>query len=639
MSVSAWRMTILPFLLLISYLVISMMIWHKWGNASALWLPKFSELSQFITLHSTLACAVLAGIGLGIASSIIMQMTQNPLASDTTLPVASGAFFGKVIAVMTGGGGFLAFIGAYLAQMLVFVFAKNQTAMLLFGLVINVLIGALVSAFVLFFPEKMSMVAFWQAGSLLRADPSTPMILGVVMALALLVLLPLSRALNMLSLGDDTARALGVNVARTRLFGMAWVALVVSAVVSAVGLIGFLGLFATHAADRWVKSSHFIARAFGGAFLGALFLLWVQGAVFWADKWTLSAGALCALLGAPWLIYLAFKLPLTSARADLIPKISRVPWLMIGVVFLVVLILALSYSPVLSGGNGWVWRMNWQNLDYRAARTISALGAGLLLGGAGAMLQRTSGNAMASPEVLGVSAAAALGVLLSYLLTKDTPSVLMMLLSGAMGALVLMVFLAWASKRVGQSALLLIGVGVSAWVSSVLLIVKLSGDMRLGVVLGWLSGSTYYANMTSAAYLLGASVILGVLCLCSARVVDALSLDEMAQNIGVRIGFARLWVLLLVALMSAVATLFVGPLSFIGLIAPHGAYLMGARRAGALMALSMIIGGALMVLADYLGRYVLFPYEIPAGLIASMLGSAYFAYVFFRSAKSAGFFE
>ena len=78
------------------------------------------------------------------------------------------------------------------------------------------------------------------------------------------------------------------------------------------------------------------------------------------------------------------------------------------------------------------------------------------------------------------------------------------------------------------------------------------------------------------------------------------------------------------ALLTACATLVVGPLSFIGLLAPHMARLVGFSRAKQHLLGAALIGMLLMVLADWVGRQVIFPYEIPAGLVASLIGGAYF---------------
>ncbi|WP_029815731.1 iron chelate uptake ABC transporter family permease subunit, partial [Yersinia pestis] len=90
---------------------------------------------------------------------------------------------------------------------------------------------------------------------------------------------------------------------------------------------------------------------------------------------------------------------------------------------------------------------------------------------------------------------------------------------------------------------------------------------------------------------------------------------------------SRLAILLLAATLTAAATLTVGPLSFVGLMAPHMARMLGFRRAIPQLIIAAILGGLLMILADWCGRMLLFPNQIPAGLLATFIGAPYFVYL------------
>ena len=81
------------------------------------------------------------------------------------------------------------------------------------------------------------------------------------------------------------------------------------------------------------------------------------------------------------------------------------------------------------------------------------------------------------------------------------------------------------------------------------------------------------------------------------------------------------------AILTVVSTLIVGPLSFVGLLAPHMARLLGLSRAGNQLMGAALLGGILMVLADWAGRQILFPQELPAGLVASLIGGTYFMWI------------
>jgi iron complex transport system permease protein len=84
------------------------------------------------------------------------------------------------------------------------------------------------------------------------------------------------------------------------------------------------------------------------------------------------------------------------------------------------------------------------------------------------------------------------------------------------------------------------------------------------------------------------------------------------------------------AVLTGAAVLIVGPLSFVGLMGPHIARLAGFQRALPHIAASAIIGGLIMVLADWLGRNLLFPYQVPAGILASLVGAPYFMWLMWR---------
>ncbi len=88
--------------------------------------------------------------------------------------------------------------------------------------------------------------------------------------------------------------------------------------------------------------------------------------------------------------------------------------------------------------------------------------------------------------------------------------------------------------------------------------------------------------------------------------------------------WVRLLLLVLVAVPSAVSAVIVGPLSFVGLMVPHLAAVLGARRVPNHLMLIAMLGGGIMVLADWAGRTLAFPYEVPAGLLASLVGGPYF---------------
>ena len=144
-------------------------------------------------------------------------------------------------------------------------------------------------------------------------------------------------------------------------------------------------------------------------------------------------------------------------------------------------------------------------------------------------------------------------------------------------------------------------------------------------MIAWLSGSTYYVDLTSSLVVVLLACLLGLAAHFFTRWLDILPLGHAtAASLGIGVKHARLALLGLVALLTATATLVVGPLSFVGLLAPHMARMAGFQRAHWHLLGAALMGALLMVIADWLGRQWLFPDEIPAGLVASLIGGAYF---------------
>ncbi|MFC2540079.1 iron chelate uptake ABC transporter family permease subunit [Neisseria sicca] len=109
------------------------------------------------------------------------------------------------------------------------------------------------------------------------------------------------------------------------------------------------------------------------------------------------------------------------------------------------------------------------------------------------------------------------------------------------------------------------------------------------------------------------------------RWLGLLSLNvDVAQSTGVNVSLARMVLIASSAALTAAATLLIGPLSFVGLLAPHLARMLGARLPGQQLAAAALIGASVMMTADWLGRQVMFPYEVPAGMMATLIGGAYF---------------
>ena len=630
------------------------LVWHwPWAD---LWrdpdtLPLAQAAVQMAVLPE-IAAAFLAGGLLALASTALQQVVHNPLASDSTLAVAGGAQLALMLVTLffpaagLFGSFWVAFAGAVAAMLLVLVVAgaggANALALILAGLLANMVFAAIAAVISQFYSDLLLGIMVWGAGSLLQDGWATVTALLWTSLAAALALALLYRPLTLLALDDEQARRLGAPVGLLRLLVLLLAAGVTAQVVSRLGVISFAGLAGASVA-------HLLrVRAMGARFAlsflaGGLLLLVVDSLLNIAGHFLgtlLPAGALCGVLGAPFLIFLVLRQRKSAqgfAReappSAPSPRLAswRTPLLGLAVL-LALLVLSQGFT---AGADGWGW--HWQGeliLDHRLPRSLSAMAVGVMLACAGVLLQTLTRNPMASPEVLGISSGVALAVIAAFLAFPALGSG-GLLLAGAGGALMVAVLVLWLARRLQPAWLLVTGVAIAALMQGVMTVVQLSGNPQLQGVLSWLAGSTWYARPHTApllvllALVLLALVLLALVLLVAAllcgKALQLLALGEtVAGSLGLAVRRSRSLLLVLVALMSAVATLAVGPLSFIGLMTPHLARRSGAVSPEKQLPIAALYGAALMLVADWLGRYLIFPYELGAGVIASLLGGGFF---------------
>lgn len=343
----------------------------------------------------------------------------------------------------------------------------------------------------------------------------------------------------------------------------------------------------------------------------------------------IPTGATTAALGAPLLLWLIPRLRLTSeparVRAVLAqphPAPGRLG-LVLGLALLFAGLLALTLGHA---EHGWSLTLDWQVLQWRTPRLLAAAASGIMLAVGGTIIQRLTANPMASPELLGISGGCAIALIIA-IFVLPAPNNLILVGVGTLGALATTAILLESNRRGGfhPERLLLTGVAITALFDAVRTIMLAGGDPRGQQVIAWLSGSTYYVDLPSSLVVVLLTCLLGLAACPFTRWLDILPLGQTtASSLGIRVEYARLALLGLVALLTATATLVVGPLSFVGLLAPHMARMVGFQRAHWHLPGAALIGALLMVVADWLGRQWLFPDEIPAGLVASLIGGAYF---------------
>lgn len=270
-------------------------------------------------LPRTLA-GLLAGVALGLAGALMQTLTRNPLADPGLLGVNSGASFAIVLGAALFGITspqellLLAFCGALCASLLV-AFTGSQgggqlspVRLTLAGVALAAVLEGLSNGIALLNPDVYDQLRFWQAGSLDIRTLQTLKIVLLPVVVAGIAALLLSRALNSLSLGNDTATALGSRVARTQLIGLIVITVLCGSATAVVGPIAFIGLMMPHMArwlvgadHRWSLPVTLLATPALLLFADVIGRLLVPG--------ELRVSVVSAFLGAPVLIWLVRRQP------------------------------------------------------------------------------------------------------------------------------------------------------------------------------------------------------------------------------------------------------------------------------------------------------------------------------------------
>lgn len=257
------------------------------------------------------------GAALAVAGAAMQAATRNPLAGPGILGVNSGAAFGVVTAVfflgITHPFGFIwfAFAGGLLATTVVFMIGSagpggaSPIKLALAGVVVSALLGSWTTALVLFDEQSLDVMRFWSAGSLSGRTLDVFFAVAPFLVIGVVALLLLSDHLNILSLDEDSARALGMNTTRMRAFVSVVVVLIAGAAVAVAGPIGFVGLAVPHIV-RWVSGPDYRWVIGYCVIVGPVLLVSadILGRVI-ARPSEVQVGIVTAMVGAPFLIALA----------------------------------------------------------------------------------------------------------------------------------------------------------------------------------------------------------------------------------------------------------------------------------------------------------------------------------------------
>lgn len=285
----------------------------------------------------------------------------------------------------------------------------------------------------------------------------------------------------------------------------------------------------------------------------------------------------------------------------------------------------LSMQQLLAG-DAMQWRVF---LTLRCSRTLVGVIGGFALGVSGFVYQTVFGNPLASPDIIGVSSGASAGAAAGILFLSGAAAVTASAFVGALLAVVLALTLSSLNRSGKSSTIVLAGIAVHSLAQTVLMCLKLTADpeRELASIEYWMMGSLNGVSVHS----IGGNLILCVLCMgvlfLLHRQIILLSAEEgEARMLGVQVAQLRLLVLMVATLSVSSVVSLTGLISFVGLLAPHGARLLTGQNRMGTMLLGGLLGGILLCGADILARSVAST-ELPVSIFTSVLGAPFLIFL------------
>lgn len=279
-------------------------------------------------------------------------------------------------------------------------------------------------------------------------------------------------------------------------------------------------------------------------------------------------------------------------------------------------------------------QFNFVVFTARLPRIWVAFLVGMALATSGAIMQGITRNPLADPFLLGVSGGAGLVAVALIVWLQDVPSGVLPIATfiGAMLTAFLIYMLAWKNGGSTPLRLILIGVAIASVVGAITNIMLVFGNInQVQQAYVWLTGSVYGRNWGHVHTLAGWLIVLLPTAFLCANWLNTLNLgDDTAKGLGMRVERQRVILLIISVSLAGVAVAVSGTIGFVGLVAPHVTRRLVGASHQALLPISALFGGALLVVSDLIGRWVISPSELPIGIITAMIGAPYFLYLLYR---------
>ncbi|MCX4820906.1 iron ABC transporter permease [Streptomyces sp. NBC_01142] len=613
-----------------------------------------------------MTAGLLVGAVLGMAGAALQAVSRNVLASPDTLAVNAGSYLSLGLIAVTGvslplfaasGVAFVGGLAAAAAVLGVSGLGAGTVRLVLAGSSLTLGLTAVTEGMLLLFPQQTEGIFRWNQGSISQNGFDGVLQMAPIGLAGLVGLLLVARRVDTLALGDDAARGLGVPVRSTRVTTVVLSALLSAAAVTLAGPIGFVGLCAPALVRPLARRFRAFSRARTGVpiagLAGAVLVLGsdVLLRTFVAADVAVAVptGVATSLVGAVFLIVMATRVRDTAGAAapDRLRIRSRAVFLTTTAVLVAVLV-GVAIAAVLLGDSKLLLGdvVNWAQgragqtvgfvLDTRVPRVLAALLAGAALALAGTLVQAVTRNPLAEPATLGVSGGAALG---AVLLVTTVPAAGSWSVAGAAfaGAAASSALVFGLAARGGfqQNRLVLVGFGVATGTAAFIsLLIVLTDPFNATKALTWLSGSTYGRTLPDVAPLAGVLCVGLLVAVLRRTELDLVSLDEDTPKLlGLNLSRGRLGFLVLCVLLSATAVAAAGTIAFVGLVAPHAARALVGRQHARVVPVSVLLGALLVCVADLIGRTVIAPAQLGAGLMTAVIGTPYFLYLLVRTRR------
>ncbi|WJV44595.1 iron ABC transporter permease [Streptomyces flavofungini] len=613
-----------------------------------------------------MTAGLLVGVVLGMAGAALQAVSRNVLAAPDTLAVNAGSYLALGIAAATGlslpllASSGVAFIGGLAAATVVLSLSGLGTGtvrLVLAGSALTFGLTAVTEGLLLLRPRETEGLYKWNQGSIAQNGFDGVLQMVPVAAVGLVGLVLLARRVDALALGDDAAQGVGVPVRSTRVIAVVLAALLSTAAVTLAGPIGFVGLCAPALVRPLARRFRVLTKSrarlpFAGLTGAALVLgsdVLLRAVVPSDTAVAVPTGVVTSLVGAVFLIVMAARARDTAGAmpTERLRIRSRATFVVTAAV-LVLALVGVTIAGVLIGDSKLLLGdvVNWTQgrsgqavtfvLDTRVPRVTAALLAGAALALAGTLIQAVTRNPLAEPSVLGVTNGAAVG---AVLLVTTVPAVGSWGIAGGAfaGAAMSSVLVFGLAARGGfqQNRLVLVGFGVATGSTAVIsLLIILTDPFNATKALTWLSGSTYgrtFPDVVPLAIVLTVGLAVAV---TRRTELDLVSLDEDTPRLlGLNLSRGRLGFLVLSVLLSATAVAAAGTIGFVGLVAPHAARALVGRQHVRVVPVAVLLGAVLVCTADLVGRTVIAPAQLGAGLMTAVIGTPYFLHLLVRSRR------